>query len=191
MINEKTDATGVTVDGVLCKDGVIPNAVYPNALLLDGSRAMTGGIKWVNCQLTEGGAGDIITVRNIDNTDYRALKGVLMPVGNMYMQNQGRLATDWSTASYFLSQYIGGGVFTDIAEVHNEMIDISRAGNITFLDDKFLKIGKDSDGTLPTPDASYRGKMIRVEGGAGVADKLYMCMKSAADTYSWVQIATG
>lgn len=58
-------------------------------------------------------------------------------------------------------------------------------------DDIPLGIGKDSDGMLPTPSAAYRGKMIRVEGGAGVADSLYMCMKSAADTYSWVLIASG
>jgi len=59
------------------------------------------------------------------------------------------------------------------------------------VDDKFLKVGKDSDGSLPTASASYRGKMIRVEGGAGVADKLYICLKSAVDTYSWVQVASG
>lgn len=70
-------------------------------------------------------------------------------------------------------------------------IDINYGGNISIRPDNFLQIGKDSDGTLPTADASYRGKMIRVEGGAGVADKLYMCMKSASDTYSWVQIASG
>jgi len=45
--------------------------------------------------------------------------------------------------------------------------------------------------SLPTADATYRGKMIRVEGGAGVADKLYVCMKSASDAYSWVQVASG
>lgn len=41
-IGELTSNAGVTVDGVLCKDGVIPNSAYPNALLLDGSRFMTG-----------------------------------------------------------------------------------------------------------------------------------------------------
>jgi len=34
----------VTIDGVLCNDGVIPDSAYPNALLLDGSRAMTGDL---------------------------------------------------------------------------------------------------------------------------------------------------
>jgi len=58
-------------------------------------------------------------------------------------------------------------------------------------DDMFIQIAKPSSGTLPAPDESYRGKIIRVEGGEGVADKFYMCMKSAADTYSWVQIISG
>lgn len=44
---------------------------------------------------------------------------------------------------------------------------------------------------LPTASEAYRGQMIRVEGGTGVSDKTYMCMKSASDTYSWVQIVTG
>ena len=54
---------------------------------------------------------------------------------------------------------------------------------------RYLKTGKVT--SLPTPDSSYRGKMIRVEGGTGEPDKLYMCMKSASDTYSWVEIANG
>jgi len=53
----------------------------------------------------------------------------------------------------------------------------------------YLKLGNVS--SLPTASASYRGMVIRVEGGAGVADKLYICMKSATDTYSWIQIASG
>jgi len=58
-------------------------------------------------------------------------------------------------------------------------------------DDCYIQVGRDSDGSLPTPSSYYRGKMIRVEGGAGVADKLYCCMKKADDTYAWVQIASG
>jgi len=60
-----------------------------------------------------------------------------------------------------------------------------------FYDDNFLLIGKDSDGSLPPASSSYRGKMIRVEGGAGVTDKLYCCMKKADNSYEWVQVATG
>jgi hypothetical protein len=45
--------------------------------------------------------------------------------------------------------------------------------------------------SLPTASETYRGVMVRVEGGSGVADKLYVCMKSASDAYSWVQVASG
>lgn len=63
--------------------------------------------------------------------------------------------------------------------------------DIKFEDDKSFFVGKDADGSLPTASESYRGKILRVEGGAGVADKLYMCMKKADDTYAWVQVASG
>ena len=38
---------------------------------------------------------------------------------------------------------------------------------------------------LPTPSATYRGRMFRVEGGAGAADAVSLCEKNAADTYAW------
>jgi hypothetical protein len=87
-----------------------------------------------------------------------------------------------------------GGAFDEVGRLvkaASAYLEISKAGDVTFLDDKFLKLGKDSDGSLPTPSSSYRGKMIRVEGSVGEADKLYVCMKSASDAYSWVQVASG
>jgi len=44
---------------------------------------------------------------------------------------------------------------------------------------------------LPEASETYRGVMVRVQGGADVADKLYCCMKKADDTYAWIQIASG
>jgi len=49
------------------------------------------------------------------------------------------------------------------------------------------KIGARS---LPGAAAAFRGFVYRVEGGAGVADKIYFCAKNSADGYEWVQIAT-
>ncbi len=43
----------------------------------------------------------------------------------------------------------------------------------------------------PAAGAAYRGMMWITQGGAGVADTTEVCLKSAADTYSWVTIATG
>ena len=41
-----------------------------------------------------------------------------------------------------------------------------------------------------TCDSSARGTLYAEFGGAGVADKIYQCLKSSSDTYSWVQIVS-
>jgi len=70
---------------------------------------------------------------------------------------------------------------------------IPRAGDISLLDDKFLKIGRDSDDTLPPASAAYRGKIIYTQGTTfpppGTPDHAYICLKQEGTTYSWVQIA--
>lgn len=45
-------------------------------------------------------------------------------------------------------------------------------------------------GTRPSCDATTRGLLFYVAGGAGVADTIEVCGKAAADTYSWVAMAT-
>jgi len=79
----------------------------------------------------------------------------------------------------------------DLAPISNDARDLGTSDlkwRNLFLS-QYLLSGKVA--SLPTADSSYRGKIIRVEGGAGVADKLYVCMKSASDAYSWVQVASG
>jgi len=51
---------------------------------------------------------------------------------------------------------------------------------------QFIKLG--GVASLPTADASYRGKMIRLEPGAGAKDILYLCKKKADDTYAWLKL---
>lgn len=41
---------------------------------------------------------------------------------------------------------------------------------------------------LPTASATYRGEVRMVQGGAGVADRLVVCRKDAADAYAWVDL---
>lgn len=43
-----------------------------------------------------------------------------------------------------------------------------------------------TSGSQPTCDASARGLMWNIEGGAGVADILQICQKDAADAFVWV-----
>lgn len=45
--------------------------------------------------------------------------------------------------------------------------------------------------SLPTPSAHFRGRMLVLEGAAGVADTLRCCLKAVAGTYSWIVVATG
>jgi len=45
--------------------------------------------------------------------------------------------------------------------------------------------------TTSVCDASHRGVMKFVQGGAGVDDKLYICMKNSTDAYNWVLVASG
>lgn len=78
----------------------------------------------------------------------------------------------------------GSGQFTSPA-------GISRGGNVVVATDGaetdgFLRPG--AVGALPTASAQYRGQVVRVEGGAGVADALYICEKNAANAYAWRKI---
>ena len=41
---------------------------------------------------------------------------------------------------------------------------------------------------LPTAAEIYRGKIILLDGGVGVADLLKLCRKNAADAYEWVNL---
>lgn len=43
-------------------------------------------------------------------------------------------------------------------------------------------------GTKPAASSTYHKQLFLEAGGAGVADILYMCMKDAADAYSWVVV---
>jgi len=44
---------------------------------------------------------------------------------------------------------------------------------------------------LPTASALYQASLAVVLGGSGVTDTFYVCLKSAAGTYSWRSIITG
>jgi len=62
-----------------------------------------------------------------------------------------------------------------------------RAAEVTAL--KFGPTGPQwLTGARPTCDAAARGSVWYVAGGTGVADTFEVCVKSAADTYSWVTL---
>jgi hypothetical protein len=54
-----------------------------------------------------------------------------------------------------------------------------------------LHLGIGNTGAAPTCDATTRGTMWLVNGGTGVTDTVSLCLKAAADTYSWITLTTG
>jgi hypothetical protein len=57
--------------------------------------------------------------------------------------------------------------------------------------DKDGAVGIGGIGALPSASATYRGCLWVVQGAGGAADVCYVCLKSAADTYSWKTVSTG
>lgn len=58
-------------------------------------------------------------------------------------------------------------------------------------------VGKDGEigvggiASAPTASATYRGALWTVQGGAGVADSTYQCLKDSAGNYNWVSVGSG
>ena len=73
----------------------------------------------------------------------------------------------------------------------NEVVVMNSTTEVAAIDkDGAIQITK-VGGATPTCAAAHRNKLWVVVGGAGVTDTLYICLKAAADTYSWVSITTG
>jgi hypothetical protein len=194
---ETTSDAGVTVDNVLLKDGVIPHSAYPNALLLDGTRAMTGDLVFPHLRFIDVSEW-WMSLKDAANTHFASLNvsGIKIWGGQISsgQQNATIRAYDTIWGNYVLQAY--DTTWRECAKLYGgggggAEFSIARGGDIIMLDDKFLQIGKDSDGVLPAASVSYRGKLIRIEGGAGVADKTYQCLKAADDSYSWKEVAAG
>lgn len=87
----------------------------------------------------------------------------------------------------------GGAVTPDkhpIIGYSDRDISASGTGNIwlTSIRSDRTYITPGAVAALPTASAAYRGQMLRLEGAAGVADGLYVCMKDAANAYAWKSI---
>lgn len=120
------------------------------------------------------GAGDAISaVRNLntylgygwDGNSYELAAG-------LYLQSEGAFSEGSPNGAF--------KVFLSDGSTYAQRFGVNSDSSMTL-----------GAGSEPTANAANRGKIIRTEGGAGVADTLRVCMKSAGDTYSWVTIATG
>jgi hypothetical protein len=172
---------GVSDHGALT--GLDDPADHMWAFLLDGSRAFTGnllpsvsGSFNLGSALKKIGTGFIEVVR----TSIVQVDG-----GNLLITPTEVGAEIWIKAWDSIMGPIS------VARAKLGYFEILYGGDISLVDDKFLKVGKDSDGALPAASATYRGKLIRVEGGEGVADKTYQCMKAADESYSWKEVVSG
>lgn len=115
---------------------------------------------------------------------------------------QGDLEYFAGTAGRFHVWHIGGVQewimsSTIFYSTENGVADLGRTSN--YFDDAYLEKVEvkehidiaDNNITGTTCDSSTRGQMGLEEGGAGVADCLYMCMKDSGDAYAWEQIKCG
>lgn len=64
---------------------------------------------------------------------------------------------------------------------------LANFGSVGIQSNTYFRTG--SVASLPSASESYRGMWIRVEGGSGVKDGLYVCRKTSSDTYEWVELA--
>lgn len=85
---------------------------------------------------------------------------------------------------------IGSGVA--LANATAKTVSVVNAGTEVAAFDKDGAVQLNiAGGTRPAASVDHRGKLWYSKNGAAVADTISVCLKSAADTYSWVTISTG
>jgi len=53
---------------------------------------------------------------------------------------------------------------------------------------RFNDMRVEGGAALPGADVTRRGQLFLLEGGAGVADEMYVCRKNAVDAYEWLAL---
>lgn len=91
--------------------------------------------------------------------------------------NAGRLSIDGTTSTRMLAN---GAIRV---EANTSRVTVTPAATFG------LQVS--SSGSKVTCDATNVASLFYESGGAGATDELYMCLKAAADTYSWILIADG
>lgn len=101
----------------------------------------------------------------------------------------------------FGASYWNGSSATDRKfEVIHEMLSTVPSSRLNFdldgttvaevWDDGSVRLNTNG-GTKPTASATHRGKLFVEQGAGGVTDRYFVCLKSAADAFSWVEVANG
>lgn len=82
------------------------------------------------------------------------------------------------------TMYIGSSLDVSLSRGGADILDLGTGDG--------LRVGYVSSvANLPTASPTYRGVILRVAAANGTADTIHICMKTAGDTYTWVQMATG
>lgn len=104
--------------------------------------------------------------------------------GNMTIRsssNTAGIAIIADDVGTYVKTYVGGNGVGNLAlQSKTDLSTISYGGIIL-----------STAGARPTAGSAYRGMLFVTQGAGGVTDTLSVCLKSAANTYSWVSIITG
>ena len=130
-----------------------------------------------------------VTVRHGDGViGNRTVYDSEVPTGNT-----GTLGTLFSWLGYMVKAITGKAYWYTAPAVTLETTkghidNTNNPHNVTAAQAGALK--KQSGAALPDAAESYRGQFFTVEGGEGVADKIYVCVKDDSDNYVWREVST-
>jgi hypothetical protein len=197
--------TGILWSAGICVDPGCASSVKPGAgtgqiVLLDNSGDNFNRLTWGHEAATHPSlkrSGTTLQVRLGDDSAYasftvRSTNYTAQVEGGCGVQTDfvidGSDTNKITSASYTFVAADVGGIFQVTAgtgfTVGDYTIASVAAGTATM--DRAVGTAGSTGGT-----ASYnRGRQVMAQGGAGVADTIRMCGKAAADTYSWVALAT-
>jgi hypothetical protein len=141
------------------------------------------------------GSTKTVTVNNLlDKSATESISGIWSFTSDV---NIGDAATDTLTIVSVVDSHIlpDAGITRDLGGTSNRwrnvyansIIDVN---SVSVATTRFQMIPT-SGTSKPVASVSVRGQVYTTEGGTGVADVSEICLKSSADTYSWVNLATG
>lgn len=205
-----TDSYALDAGGV---NGLVINGLniedWRNRLIsIDGGNtASLNGIRTERIVIDDNGFPSLIALANgdfaLDSVDYDLVfkhtsgyARLLFASGGAQVSVraiQGRRNPVGSTTAWAVQLLGGDSSSTIVAEDVRTDANVSKYLTSAWGPDLYAR--KSVDGlpppvdVLPAASVTYRGRMFRIDGGAGVEDKVYRCDKSSADTYSWVPVS--
>ncbi len=139
---------------------------------LNGGRMRGGADNQINCMKINGNAEVFVSDTLFDRFTGEVIDGIGESGKTVELRNTrirtGKLyGTNYSDTTFPYLRDEGGSVTEIDPEGYFKPIKVS---------------------SLPGASANYRGKVVRVEGGAGVKDKFYICEKTSSDGYAWTAL---